>query len=296
MSTKTVMGLDERALLVKLSISAWSARKTDKEISREITESKNARSDRGTFSKILISREALKKIQKVESAARDSHRTLTLPWNDDGSRIITTEGYQHYSKVMRDYRTTMQEAVDDFLNGYDELVQKAKSDLGSMFNADDYPSIGEIRAKFNFQVEPTQIPMSRDFRAKVTNAEAKAIAKDIEARTNSRIDTAIKDIWQRIADVTEKMFTRLEEFKPREGLHRAESTFKDTLVENIRSLTEIMPSLNINSDPEITRIHKEMVEHLCHYDAEDLRDDVGARKRTAKSAKKIYDKVSKYLA
>lgn len=290
------MNLDERALLVKLSISTWSARKTDKEVSREITEQKDARSDRGTFRKVLISRDALKKIQKVETAARTTHRTLTLPWNDDGARIITTEGYGHYAKVMRDYRKSMQDAVDEFLEGYDDLVKQAKTELGKLFNAEDYPAPEEIRAKFNFEVEPTQIPVSRDFRAKVSASDAKAIAKDIEARTKARMDHAVKDVWRRVAELTERMFTRLQEYKPREGLHGAEGVFRASLVENIRDLAEIMPSLNLNDDPEITKVHKELVEHLCHYDVEDLREDAAARKRTAKKAKSIYDKVSKYLA
>lgn len=290
------MNLDERALLVKLSISTWSARKTDRQVSLEVTEQKNAQSNRGTFSKVLISRESLKKIQKVESAARESHRTLTLPWNDDGSRIITTEGYQHYSKVMRDYRTAMQDAVNDFLKGYDDLVKSAKGEMGKLFKAEDYPDLAEVSSKFNFEVEPTPIPMSRDFRAKVSNSEAKAIAKDIEARTTARVDNAVKDVWRRVAELTERMFTRLQDFKPREGLHGTEGAFRDSLVENIRDLAGIMPSLNISGDPTFTKIHKELTEQLCHYDAEDLRDDVAARKRTAKSAKKIYDKVSKYLA
>lgn len=290
------MNIEERALLVRLGISTWSAKKTDKEVSREVTESKHAQADRGTFRKGLISRSALKKIQKVESAARSTHRTLTLPWNDDGARIITTEGYQHYSKVMRDYRVAMQDAVDEFLEGYPDLIKQAKTDLGDLFNPEDYPPVEDIRRKFSFDVEPITIPVARDFRAKVSNAEAKAIAKDIERRTSARLDAAIKDVWQRIAEVTEKMFKKLEDYKPRVGLHQSEGTFKDTLVENIRSLAELMPSLNINDDAEIKKVHAEILEQLCHYDAEDLREDEKARRRTAKSAKRIYDKVSKYLS
>lgn len=290
------MNLEERALLVKLSISQWSARKTDNEVSREVMVSKNANNDRGTFRKVLISREALKKIQKVTSAARASHNTLTLPWNDDGSRIITTEGYQHYSKVMRDYRTAMQNAVDEFLEGYDELVTQAKTDLGKLFNKEDYPGVEDVKRKFAFDVEPTSIPVSRDFRAKVSNAEAKAIAKDIEARTKARLDNAVKDVWQRVQELTERMFTKLNDYQPRVGLHGAEGTFRDSLVENIRDLAKIMPSLNINNDPEMTKIHNELVAHLCTLDAEDLRQDDKARRQTAKKAKSIYDKVSKYLA
>lgn len=292
----TTMKLEERALLVTLTMGQWSASKADREVSREVTEKKKARADSGTFRKQLISRAALKKIGQVCTAARTSHNTLTLPWNDDGSRIITTETYQHYSKVMRDYRIAMQNAVNEFLDGYDDLVKKAREDLGDLFNKDDYPDKSTISSKFYFDVEPRPIPTGTDFRAKVSNAEAKAIAKDIEQRTNARLEEAMKDIWQRVATVTERMFKKLEDYTPRVGLHDSEGVFRDSLVENIKELAELMPSLNVTNDPAINKVQKDLLDNLCKYDPKDLRTDAKARAVTAKKAKDIYNKVSAYLA
>lgn len=288
--------LEERALLVTLTMGQWSASKSDKEVSLEVTQKKKARSDSGTFRKQLISRKALKKIGQVRTAARTSHNTLTLPWNDDGSRIITTESYQHYAKVMRDYRIAMQNAVTEFLEGYDDLVKQARQDLGDMFNREDYPDKGTIASKFYFDVEPKPIPVSTDFRAKVSNAEAKAIAKDIEQRTKARLDAAMQDVWSRIATVTEKMITKLEEYTPRVGLHDAEGVFRDSLVENVRDLANLLPSLNITGDPALKKVQKDLLDNLCKFNAEDLRTDAKARSLTAKKAKDIHKKVSAYLA
>lgn len=288
--------LEERALLVNLSMGAWSAKKTDSEVSREVAKRKNARSDSGTYRKQLISREALKKITKVTTAARTSHNTLTLPWDDNGSRIITTETYQHYTKVMRDYRIAMQNAVNEFLDGYDDLVKQAKEDLGDLFNEGDYPDKSTISSKFYFDVEPKPVPTGTDFRAKVSNAEAKAIAKDIEQRTQARLDAAMKDIWQRIATVTERMAKKLEEYTPRVGLHDSEGVFRDSLVTNIRELAELLPSLNVTGDPELKKIQKDLLDSLCAYEPKELREDAKARAKTAKKVKEIFSKVSAYMA
>lgn len=290
------MKLEERALLVKLTINQWSAKKTDKEVSLEVSLNKQARSDAGSFRKQLISKEALKKIGKVISAARQTHYTLTLPWNDDGSRIITTEGYKHYAKVMQDYRIAMQEAVDEFLGEYEAFVKQAKVDLGKLFNADDYPDIDEIRRKFDFDVEPTSIGVSSDFRAKVSNKEAAIIAKDIEERTNARLEQAMKDVYERIAKVTEKMSEKLSEYDPGDAATEASGWFKSTLVENVRDLADILPSLNVKGDPALDKIRDELIDNLCQYDADELRADEKARRRTAKKAKRIYDKVSAFIA
>lgn len=290
------INLEERALLVTLTMGQWSASKADREVSKEVTDLKGARSDSGTFRKQLISRTALKKISQVCTAARTSHNTLTLPWNDDGSRIITTETYQHYSKVMRDYRVAMQNAVDEFLEGYDDLVKQAKKDLGKLFKQEDYPDKSVIASKFYFDVEPKHIPVSKDFRAKVSNAEAKAIAKDIEQRTQARLNEAMKDIWQRIAKVTERMYTKLDEYTPRVGLRDSEGVFRDSLVENIKELAELLPSLNVTGDPAVTKFQKDLLDNLCKYEPKELREDAKARAQTSKKAKEIYNKVSAYLA
>lgn len=290
------MNLEERALLVKLSINQWSARKTDKEVTREVAESKMASADSGHFRKQLLGKEALKRVNQISGAARSAHYTLTLPWNDDGSRIITTEGYQHYAKVMRDFRVAMMEAVDEFLENYEEYVKLAKTRLGKMFNAEDYPSKDFIRTKFSFDVEQFHVPVSRDFRAKVSNAEAKVIVADIERRTKARLEQAMKDVWERVADVTKKMAERLEEYVPREGLRDAEGVFRDSLVDNVKELAELLPSLNITNDPKLAKIQKELLDHLCAYHPDELRINDNVRHKTAKKAKAIYDKVSQYMA
>lgn len=290
------MQLDERALLVKLSITAWSARKTDDEVSREVTENKHAREGAGKFRKQLIGKEALAKINKLASAARTSHYAMTMPWNDDGARIITTEGYQAYTKTMRQYRMDIEQAVSEFITEYNGHVKQAQQDLGKLFKKDDYPSVDEIKGKFSFDFEPAPIPMAHDFRAKVSDADVKTITKDIERRLQERINTAMKDVWERIAKVTKHMSEKLDEYVPNNSMKGAEGVFRDSLVENIRELVKILPSLNLSNDPKLDAVYKDMVDSLCQYDAAELRTDERARRKTSRKAKAIYDKVSKYLA
>ena len=287
--------LDERALLVKLTISNWTASKTDKEVTDVVLEEQHAQSGAGRFTKKLFGKDALKEISRSVGQARVAHRTLTLPWEDNGFRIITTDGYQNYSRIMRGCRQVMEDAVRGFIENYPEFLKQSKEELGKMFRKDDYPTADEAASKFNFDVEPKPIPVSSDFRAKVSNAEAKAIAKDIERRQTERLEQAMKDIYVRIADVTEKMADRLTEYKPPEGMKGAEKIFKASLVDNVRSLAEIIPSLNLTQDPDLDKLHKRMLEELTQYDADELKGDAKKRARTAKAARQIHAKVSKYF-
>lgn len=290
------MKLEERAMLVRLSMSAWSASITDKSVSNEVIESKKALSGSGKFRKNLINKDALKSIHKIQSGARTTHNTLTLPWKDDGTRIITTDTYDHYAKSMRTYRKRLFEAVEEFIESYEDHVKAAEEHLGELFNKDDYPSVDKIRSYYDFDVETSSVPTAYDFRAKVSNKEAAIIAKDIERRANVRLEEAMKDVWQRIANVTERMADKLEMYQPRNGLHDSQNNFHSTLVENVRDLADLLPSLNINNDPKLDKMQKQIINNLCQYDADELKSDDAARRKTAKKAKAIYDKVSQYIA
>lgn len=290
-----VMGLDERALLVKLSIGRWSGQKTDKNVTNEVAERHNADKASGKYRKRLVTKTALKEIDSIAGAARTAHNTLTLPWTDDGARVITTESYEHYSKVMRDFRDKMQVAVDAFIETYDKHVKDAKAHLGTMFDPGDYPDREEVKAKFTFDVEPSPIPTKGDFRAKVSDEEAAIIAKDIELRSKQRMEHAMRDVWERVADVTGKMAERLTAYKPKDGLHVAENTFRDSLVYNVEELARLLPALNITNDPKLETLQKDLLNKLCYYDPQQLREDSKARAKTAKDAKAILDKVGKFL-
>lgn len=290
------MGLDERAILVKLTVKLWSNRKTDQEVTDEIISQKEAQHDSGEFRKRLLKHAAMQKVYTVAGAIRASHYEQTLPWMDGGPRIIAIERYKDYTDKMRGLRKELQVAIDELIEQYDVIVAEEPKRLKKLFNADDYPTKEELRKKFIVDIETMPVPVAKDFRAKVSDAETNAIIKDMEKRNKERLKLATKDTFARVAKLVGRMAEKLEGYKPREGLHKAESTFRDSLVENIRELADILPSMNLAGDPELTKIHKDLVEHLCKYDADELRADVKARQVTAKKANQIYNKVSQYLA
>lgn len=289
------MKLEERALLVKLTLGQWSAKKTDREATRETIANKHAQQGTGFFMKRLLGRNAMKQISKVLNDARHTHNIMTLPWTDDGCRIITTEAYDAYAKAMKESRMSLRDAVSDFLKDYDKLKQEAKVELGDLFNPEDYPSKEEVNSKFYMDVEPRPVPISRDFRAKVSNAEAKIIAKDIEERMNERLKEATNDVWERIITLTERMHEKLSNYDPGTPFKEATGIFHRTLVDNVRELADVLPSLNLTGDKRLDEIHKKLKADLCAFDVEELRSDDQKRIATAKKAKAISSKVSQYM-
>ena len=108
--------LSEKAMLVTLSISQWTARKKDKRATSEIHARYSADDKSGQYNKALIAKDRLEQIQKTATAAREEHYKLTLPWLDTGARILPSAMFDKYSQTMRDHRTKFDQAVRDFLD------------------------------------------------------------------------------------------------------------------------------------------------------------------------------------
>ena len=253
------MKLSERAMLTTLHRGAWGGSKHDQEVTEQTAEAHSADTkDAGRYSKQLISRKFLSKVGSKLRVARDTHRILTLPWDDEGTRILSAQGYMHYTQQMRTCRLGVEAARDSFLAEYPEYIKAAKLTLGTMFNKDDYPSVGSAQGKVFIDVEIKPIPEAGDFRTKLADGTIKAIAKDIEQRTNARIKAAVDDVFQRVYDAVGRMAKRLSTYEPSSAEDNARNTFRDSLVYNVVELADLLPSLNITDDQRLTDLAKRL--------------------------------------
>jgi len=288
--------LSERAMLSSLHISSYTGMMADKEVSEEVSESHKAdKKLAGRYNKRLINAKFMNGVASAHRVAKDTHRLMTLPWEDDGTRILTTSGYIDYTKRMRECRLTVEDEVKKFVEGLPEYIEEAKIRLGSMFNAADYPTQDELLGKFGFDVEIKPVPEAGDFRAQLSDDQTKAIIKDIEKRSNARLDRAIKDVFERVAKLVEHMSTRLKEYQPSGDDGPSNRKIRDTLVYNIYELAEAMPALNVNDDPRIEELRQQLLSELVEHSPEILRTDAKVRKETITKADRILKKVGQYL-
>src|SRR5215470_6706396 len=101
LSPKGPTSLSSKAMLCSVSIGAWSGYKFDREASEEIAEIHGAEKDSGRFNKRLVPRKELEEITKIIGRARRDHEFVTLPWSDNGYRVLPAATYMDHTKTMR---------------------------------------------------------------------------------------------------------------------------------------------------------------------------------------------------
>jgi hypothetical protein len=288
--------LSSRAMLAGLSIRQWTARRLDKRVTEEVRQAHGASLDAGRYNKALVAKDSLAAIVSAANAARTAHYDRTLPWLDDGARILPAAGYIAYTEQLRTVRGDFESAVEAFVSNYPVFVDDAKSRLNGLFNADDYPHASDIRNRFAFAVRILPMPDARDFRVQLADGQADQIRQEVETATREALDHAMRDAWQRIAETVGRMVDRLNAYRPAIGGNKAEGIFRDSLVDNVRELVALLPSFNLTADQALDSITRRMESELCQHGADDLRESDALRADTAKAAESIMADVAAYLA
>lgn len=285
--------LSSRAMLASLSISMWSARKHDPEASEEIAVRHGAQTDVGRYSKVLLPKKALADIQKVVSEARDAHYFITLPWDDDGYRVLPGAVYMEHRQKMHDLGNRFHSACENLYRQFEDLITQARGRLGGLFREEDYPRLDQLQSMYSFTTKIKPLPDAGDFRVSLGDEEKARIKQQITLDVEASLRVGSRDLWHRLYEAVEHMATRLAAYKVTE--EGVEHPFRDTVVTNLIKLTDVLPKLNVTHDPELDRLADRVRASLL-FDPQELRESDSIRAETAKRAAEISRMMAGYMA
>ena len=272
--TYAPFNLSTSAMLVDLSISSWTARKLDKKVSEEVDANKATKTRAGNYHKnLLAGSQALDAVVKYTNNVRLWHHKQTLPWSDTGSRIITMENFLSYKEQLTVCEDNYNRLVNNFLVSYPTLISAAAFQLGDLFDRNEYPEPDAVAKKFRFAYVFSPLPNAGDFRVDIGEQAAKELVEQYEKNFNARIETAMRDVWDRLHDCLTHMSDRLadNEDGTRKGFHK-------TLLTNASELIDLLQRLNITRDPKLEAARKDLSKALLGLEIDDLKENTHTRK------------------
>ena len=280
------MSLIDKALLVQLNISQWTARKYDKKASRKVAEEFHSYIDQGRNNKALLPMNGLlDRVHKKTTLIRTKFYTNTSPWGIEGTFMLSSKNYLSFTNEFRKEKGEWQYLVDDFLNNYDDLRQDAQRVLGQLYNEDDYPSQDMLARKFSMDLAIFPVP-STDFRVAIGDEELAEIQKDVERRVMDAQNHAMQDLWDRLYKQVEHMTEKLSDPK---------AIFRDSMVDNARELCSLLPRLNFTDDPNLENLRQQVEANIARHHPDALRNDPDLRQDTAAEAKAIMEKMKTFM-
>jgi hypothetical protein len=278
--------VSETLMLVSLRVSQWTGRKLDKGVSRDTLERYKAEGDAGGFWKVLLPE--LKPIQQTVNAARAEYYHLTSPWTDSGDRVCSVLLYDRLVTRMREYQETFNKQVREVGVDYNQKIYEQQKRLGEMFETSDYPTKEDFLRRFDFDWIVKPLPVSNDIRFKISDSERERIREETKRILDESLKQSVRDTWNRLERVIKHCYEKLND---------KDAIFRDTLIENIRDLVQVIPGLNFTDDPDLTKLAREVNDTLCKLSPDNLRGrrNKDYRKDAADKAKDLWEKVQKAM-
>jgi hypothetical protein len=244
--------LSDRALLVQLNVSQWTARKTDKRATQEVADANGANVSVGNYRKNLLPlNDALANIHTMTGDIRKEFYTNTLPWGLENTHMLPTANYLGFMTTFRKRKSEWERLVDRFVVEYPTIQTSAQRRLGGLYNADDYPEVTDIKRKFKIDLVVMPVPPN-DFRVELADDELASIQADIRNRVQESSALAMVEAWQRLYDRVKHMVERLTK------LDDPKSRFHESTLEHVTELCNILPRLNFTDDPHLEAMRQEV--------------------------------------
>jgi len=280
------MKINDKSVLVRLSISMPGNTRKDPDITKEVTVAHHLGDKSGRWLKQLYPKEALEPLTKVSTEARHWHYEHSLPWTDEGSRILPTAHHAEYTTQMREFRQKFETLSENhFLAKLPEWEAWARQQHNGTFNPEDYLPASKLREKFGFAIEVTPVPCGEDFRVDFTADELAELRTQVDTRVTNAAEAARKDLWGRLIKPVAAMVERLKQ---------PDATFRDSLIGNLRDIVALIPALNLTSDADLEQFRSTIQRDLAHWDPDLLREDKATRAEIAQKAETLLAKMKGY--
>jgi hypothetical protein len=268
-----------RAMLATLHISRWSAVRLDKQVTEEVAIQHGVDARRaGKYRKNVIDPDhpLYVAIGHAASALRQRHNYWTLPWGENATRILPAANFEKYSADMRLLRVEFNRHVAELVKAYPSIVAETRRDLKSMWKHTDYPS--DIASSYGVDISIMPLPEAEDFRVDLPDDAINDIRSNITKEVERSLGKSMLEPFERLFDRIHNIVERLSD---------PEATFRDSLIENLRKVLELLPSLNITNDAQLNTFCERATDLIKGIDASVVRDMPEKRLEIAKQAAQI---------
>ena len=280
------MSITTQCMTVNVQIGVWTGHRLDKQASQKVTADANADTDAARVNKHLIPKDALKAITSAASAIRMHFYEKTLPWKDNGDRLLPRALYQDFvaehGRLLEAFHTARTQFVQDV---YPAAREQAAFRMGALFQANDYPVPSALADKFYVRLDIDAITEASDFRVAMDASTVQQIQQDMEAGLQQRMQRAMQDVWRRLAETlghfTEKLST--------------DGVFRDSTIKHLDELVAVLPGLNILNDPQLEALRVQIEQTLVGYRPADLRKDTALRAAVASDARAIVAQMTGFM-
>jgi hypothetical protein len=309
----SVKTLTERCLLVKFEKSMWGATRKSSAAMKVVTEhfGTDDRVHRDTIFLIDPKAKEFVEVRRAINAAYNVWYHATLPWSDDGFRILPMRNpkatvtveidgasvekpyFQHFIDRMDEKIREAEDAVEAFIAAYPRLIREGKKALNGLSKGVTYPSDAEIRDKFGARVKTRPVPSGEDFRTQGLDRKTlDRMSRDLEDSIRADFESATRDLARRLVKSLAKLAERLAAY---ESNSDSKTAFHASLVTNVTNMAETVKEMNFTEDAKLDRLADHISTTFADVNVEKIKTDEKERKAQRAKVDAALKKCDAYL-
>jgi hypothetical protein len=258
--------------------------KYDDKAREDFAQASNADASAYSITKRMWPKPVIDELRGYISSARHVHRSMTLPWNDIGYRLLPNEKFFDFVNEMNKVKNEFIAARNRFKDNFDLYKLEGLLKMGKYADSSIYPkSSEEIDDLFQLEVMVRPCPNSNDIRVDVPEEVLKEMREQADAEIATEVRRAVTDVWQRFHKVMAHMQKTLDSGDPR--------YFRSSLVENARTLLSLIPVYNLADDTELEQARQEAEQIVSQIKTiGDVKDNEQLRRDTVDKLSDLLDK------
>jgi hypothetical protein len=186
--------------------------------------------------------------------------------------MLPTALFMDYKQTMNGFEQTFNMMCQNFFIEYPRLVAEAPTNLGTMYKAEDYPDLENVKLKFGFRRTVKPVPEAGDFRLDIPAHDLEEMRSEFIAQQDNKLAEAMREPWDRLHEMLVGISEKLTD-KDGDGKKR----YHDTLISNPIELCGLLTKLNVTNDPKLEEARRQLELAMIGADIETIKEDAHAR-------------------
>ena len=198
-------------------------------------------------------------------------KAVSLPYPEPGVRLIPQGAITEFDRHVVDLRSELDAAVTILDRHYDELRSAARSRLGDLFDASDYPPtlIGLFAIEHDYpSVEPPDY--LRQLNPELYEQECRRVQSRFDEAVQLAEQAFLDELSRLVEHITERLSGQ-DDGKPR--------VFRDSAVTNLTEFFERFRTLNVRSSDQLDELVARAQQVIGGVEPQQLRDSESLRSR-----------------
>jgi hypothetical protein len=234
-----------------------------------------------------VRHEAFRKLTAVRTRVVSYWRGLTLPYVENGVRLIRQSDVDPFVHTLEGFREELTRAEADVNAVYNQIKNDARRRLGRLYDASDYPP--EVRGLFAVEWDfPSVEPPSYLMRI---NPE---LYEQEQARVAQRFEAAVQLAEQAFIGEFAKVVSHLtERLTGTDGGER--KIFRDSAIANLREFFGRFQQLNVSSSAQLDQLVQDAQRIVDGVGPQDLRDNESLRQHVTTELTRVQSQLDGML-